>query len=84
MKKRTYLTTDEVQNILGISKPTLLKKLATGEIKAERADNTARAVWEIPPKSISDFLIDEHNETNRKQAILKSTLEELDLHGSPN
>lgn len=84
MKKRTYLTTDEVQKILKVSKPTLLKKLATGEIEAERADETARAVWEIPPESISVFLANEQAEIDDKQSIFQSILKELNLHGSPN
>lgn len=77
MRKRDYLTTDEVQNILGISKPTLLKRLAAGEIAAERADETARAIWEISPQSIFEAIKKERNVLNEQEAKLIETFEKV-------
>ena len=51
------LTTDDVCEILGISKSNCLKLLKTGAIKAFKINNSN--IWKIPKKAVIEYV--QHN-----------------------
>ncbi len=48
------LTTDEVCEILCISKTNCLKLLSSGEIKAFKINNSK--IWKVPKKALIEFI----------------------------